>query len=271
MRRFGSKVSVIEHHDHILNKEDPDVSTALAELLSAEGIEFYTSTNISKVQGVSGDQVTLTGTRGGKPFDLSGTHILVAAGRTPNTENIGLKQAGIEVTASGHVKVNERLQTTAENVFAVGDCAGSPHFTHVAFDDFRVVVDNLIGSKNKTTTDRQVPYTLFTDPELAHVGLSETEATAKNIPYRLAKVPMLAFLRTRTLGQTDGFAKLLVSKTDDQILGFTALGPNAGELLPVIQLAMAHGLPYTTISNLIIVHPTLAEGLVALAMAVPSN
>ena len=268
MRRLGAKVSVVEHNERILSHEDADVSGALSEILAAEGVDFFTSTTVSQVSGRSGESVTISGTHHGSPFELQGSHILVAAGRTPNTAGIGLEEAGIALTPSGHIQVDERLLTTAPDVYAVGDCAGSPHFTHIAFDDFRIVVDSLIGSKTRTTTGRQVPYTLYTDPELAHVGLSESQASAKGITYRIAKLPMAAFLRTRTLGQTQGFAKILVSG-DDKILGFTALGASAGELLAPVQLVMANNLPYTSISNLIVTHPTLTEGLVSLCMAVP--
>ena len=150
--------------------------------------------------------------RGGAEVVIEGTHLLVAGGRTPNTDGIGLEKAGVEMDGRGHVKVNERLQTTAEGVWAVGDCAGSPYFTHVAFDDFRVVRDNLAGG-NRVTTGRQVPFCLFTDPELARVGLSEREAKERGVAYRLAKIPMGAVLRTRTLSETRGFMKALVERT----------------------------------------------------------
>jgi pyruvate/2-oxoglutarate dehydrogenase complex dihydrolipoamide dehydrogenase (E3) component len=271
-RRFGAEVTVIERNTHILNKEDEDVSSALVDILKAEGIKFYTSTTIEKVTGTSGQSVNLTGKRDNFPFLVSGSHLLVASGRIPNTEDSGLETVGVKLSASGHVKVDEYLQTSVPGIFAVGDCAGSPQFTHIGFDDFRIVRDFL----NKTTPlrsakARQVPYTLYTSPELAHVGLSEDDAMRKGIAYRLAKVPMAAFLRTRTMDATQGFAKALVSSTDDTILGFIAIGPRAGELLPVVQLAMANALPYTSLSELIVTHPTLGEGMVALFMSVPSR
>ena len=172
---------------------------------------------------------------------IEGTHLLVAGGRTPNTDGIGLELAGVETDGRGHVKVNERLQTTAEGVWAVGDCAGSPYFTHIGFDDFRVVRDNLAGG-NRVTTGRQVPFCLFTDPELARIGLSETEAKERGVEYRLAKIPMEDVLRTRTLSETRGFLKALVEQDGDRILGFTAFGVEAGEVMAVVQVAMAAGL-----------------------------
>jgi pyruvate/2-oxoglutarate dehydrogenase complex dihydrolipoamide dehydrogenase (E3) component len=180
---------------------------------------------------------------------------------------MGLEAAGISTTSSGHVRVNERLETSAPGVWAMGDCAGSPHFTHISFDDFRIVRDNLAGGK-RSTVGRQVPSCTFIDPELARVGLNETEARRQGIPYRLTKIPMLAVLRTRTLAETRGFLKALISD-DDRILGFTGFGVGSGELLPAVQLAMSVGLPYTAIGALTIAHPTFSEGLQSLFSASP--
>jgi pyruvate/2-oxoglutarate dehydrogenase complex dihydrolipoamide dehydrogenase (E3) component len=276
MRRLGSRVSVVEHSQRILKSEDEDVSNALVEMLKKEGIDFYMSTSITKVEGMSGQQVTLSGTTtSSSPFRITGTHILVAAGRTPNTSNIGLVEHGINLTPKGHIAVDAQLHTSCPNVYAVGDCAGSPHFTHVAYDDFRIVRSAIESSYGKptqprTTQNRQTPSVLFTDPELAHIGLHEhaAQSAVPPIPYRLLKLPMAAFLRTRTLGETAGFAKALIGD-DDRILGFTALGSGAGELLPVVQLAMSAGLKYTDIGGLILTHPTLSEGLVYLFSGVP--
>jgi pyruvate/2-oxoglutarate dehydrogenase complex dihydrolipoamide dehydrogenase (E3) component len=184
----------------------------------------------------------------------------VATGRTPNTEGLGLELAGVELTDRGYIKVNERLQTSAPGVWAIGEVAGSPQFTHISIDDFRVVHANLTGG-NRVTTGRQVPYCLFTDPELAHIGLHENEARAKGIPYRLFKVPMEANLRARTLSETRGFVKALVEADSDRILGFTAFGVGAGEILAAVQVAMIAGLPYTALRDAVLTHPTLAEGL----------
>jgi pyruvate/2-oxoglutarate dehydrogenase complex dihydrolipoamide dehydrogenase (E3) component len=200
---------------------------------------------------------------------VDGTHILVASGRTPNTKDIGLELAGIETTERGYIQVNERLETTASGVWAVGECAGSPQFTHIAFDDFRIVSANLAGG-NRVTTGRLVPFCLFTDPEFARVGLSETEAAARGIPYRLARIPMTAVLRTRTLSETRGFMKALVDGESDCILGFTAFGVEAGEVLAPVQVAMTAGLPFTALRDAIFTHPTISEGLVTLFSAVPT-
>ena len=194
---------------------------------------------------------------------LKGSHILVATGRTPNTEGIGLELVGVELTDRGFIKVNDRLQTTAPGVSAIGEVAGSPQFTHISVDDFRVVHANLTGG-NRVTTGRQVPYCLFTDPELARIGLSETDAKVKGIPYRLFKVPMEANLRARTLSETRGFLKALVEADSDRILGFTAFGVGAGEIMASVQVAMIAGLPYTALRDAVLTHPTLVEGLIPL-------
>ena len=189
--------------------------------------------------------------------------MLVATGRKPNTEGLGLELAGVELTDRGYIKVNERLQTTAPGVWAIGEVAGSPQFTHISVDDFRVVHANLTGG-NRVTTGRQVPYCLFTDPELAHIGLSETEAEAQGIAYRLFKVPMEINLRARTLSETRGFVKALVEADSDRILGFTAFGVGAGEIMAAVQIAMIAGLPYTALRDAVLTHPTLVEGLIPL-------
>jgi pyruvate/2-oxoglutarate dehydrogenase complex dihydrolipoamide dehydrogenase (E3) component len=270
MRRLGAEVSIIERNNRLLKREDDDVAGALHDILSKEGVKIYTETTVNQVSGLSGKAVTITGEQSGKAIDISGTHILCATGRSPNTDDIGLEKIGVRITERGFVEVDQNLQTSSNGVFAVGDCAGSPHFTHVAFDDFRIVRDFLLGKTAAADriTGRQIPFTLYTSPELAHVGLREHEARSKAIRFRITKVPMLVFLKTRTLGETTGFAKALIAE-DDTILGFTALGVGSGELLPVVQLAMKKSLPYTDITDLIITHPTLGEGLVALFSSVP--
>jgi pyruvate/2-oxoglutarate dehydrogenase complex dihydrolipoamide dehydrogenase (E3) component len=268
MRRFGSRVTIIEHNERLAHREDEDVSQALHELCGDEGIELVMSTQVTKVEGKSGQSVKLRMVQGRSERIVEGTHLLAATGRTPNTEGIGLEQAGVEVTDRGYIKVNERLETTAPDVWAVGECAGSPQFTHIAFDDFRVIRDNLAGG-HRVTTGRQVPFCMFTDPELARIGLSETEAKAQGIAYRLAKVPMVAVLRTRTLSETRGFMKALIDTESDRILGFTVFGVDAGEIMASVQIAMIARLPYSALREAILTHPTLLEGLIPLFSSVP--
>lgn len=263
IRRFGSKVSVIDRNKKLMPKEDEDVRDALRDLLEDEGIEVLLNAQITKVSGRSGDSVSVFVEQDGAQKVVKGSHVLVAAGRSPNTEGLGLALAGVELTDRGYIKVNERLQTTAPGVWAIGEVAGSPQFTHISVDDFRVVHSNLTGG-NRVTTGRQVPYCLFTDPELARIGLSESQAKAQGIPYRLFKVSMESNLRARTLSETRGFVKALVEAKGDRILGFTVLGVGAGEIMAAVQVAMIAGLPYTALRDAVLTHPTLTEGLIPL-------
>jgi pyruvate/2-oxoglutarate dehydrogenase complex dihydrolipoamide dehydrogenase (E3) component len=263
MRRFGSKVTIIGRNERLISKEDVDVSDALHSLLEDEGIDVVLNARIKSVEGESGDAVSVVIEQNGAEKTLTGSHLLVALGRTPNTEGLGLELAGVELTDRRFIKVNERLQTTAPGVWAIGEVAGSPQFTHISVDDFRVVHANLTGG-NRVTTGRQVPYCLFTDPEVAHIGLSETEAKAQGIPYRLFKIPMEANLRARTLSETRGFMKALVGMDNDRILGFTAFAVDAGDIMASVQVAMIAGLPYTALRDAVLTHPTLVEGLISL-------
>jgi pyruvate/2-oxoglutarate dehydrogenase complex dihydrolipoamide dehydrogenase (E3) component len=268
MRRFGSKVTVIERNDRLLHREDEDVTEALRGLFGDEGIEILLNARIKRVSGKSGESVRIFLDQNGAEKTLEGSHVLVAAGRTPNTEGVGLGLAGVELTDRGYVKVNERLQTTAPGVWAIGEVAGSPQFTHISIDDSRVVRDNLNGGK-RVTTGRQVPFCVFTDPEFARIGLSEKEATAQGIAYRLFKMPMEGVLRALTLSETRGFLKALVEMDSDRILGFTVFGVDGGEIMASVQIAMIAGLPYTALRDAILTHPTLAEGLEALFSSEP--
>src|SRR5262249_53206134 len=270
MRRFGSKVTVIDRNGRLMSREDEDVCESLRRLLEDEGINILLNARIKRVSGKSGDSVSIAIEQNGAEKILTGSHLLVAAGRTPNTEGLGLEVAGVELTDGGYIKVNERLQTTAPGVWAIGEVAGSPQFTHISVDDFRVVHDNLHGIDH-TTTGRQVPYCLVTDPELAHVGLSENEARARGTPYRLFKVPMEAVLRARTLSATLGFLKALVEAKGDRILGFTAFGVGAGEVMSAVQVAMIAGLPFGAVRDAVLTHPTLVEGLTPLFSSVAST
>ena len=205
---------------------------------------------------------------GGAERTLEASDILVATGRTPNTDRLDVAKAGIELDARGYIRVTDRLQTSAPDVWATGECAGSPQFTHVGEDDGRVVLDNLAGG-NRTTRGRLIPYCLFTDPELAHVGMTESEARAKGVPYRIARMPMAMVLRAHTLSETRGFMKALIG-ADDRIMGFTAFGAEASEPMAVVQTAMLGGVPYTALRDTIWTHPTMTEGLNGLFSSPPS-
>lgn len=269
LHRFGSAVTIIESSRQIAAAEDPDVAQAVLDNFKSEGIEVLLEAAVRKVEGVSGEgvRVGIENARGNQT--LLGTDLLVATGRTPNTDRIGLEAAGIELDARGYIKVNERLETSVEGIWAMGDCAGSPRFTHVAYDDFRVVRDNLNGV-GRTTRDRLIPFCMFTDPELARVGLNETEAKRQGIAYRVAKMPMAAVLRAVALGETRGFLKILIDAQSERILGFTALGAEGSEMMAAVQTAMLGKLPYTMLRDAIFAHPTAAEGLVFLLSQRPS-
>ena len=270
LHRFGSAVTVIERGNQIAAAEDADVAQALLENFTSEGIEVLRDTRVGSVEGRSGQKVQVLAENDSGQQTIRGTDLLVATGRTPNTQGIGLEKAGIDLDARGYIKVNERLETTASGVWAMGDCAGSPQFTHVAFDDFRVVHANLNGG-SRSTRDRLIPFCMFTDPELARVGLNEQEAKKCGIAYRLVKMPMTAVLRAVTLGETRGFIKMLIDAKSDRILGFTAFGAEASEMMAAVQTAMLGRLPYTVLRDAIFTHPTMAEGLVFLLTSVPAK
>jgi pyruvate/2-oxoglutarate dehydrogenase complex dihydrolipoamide dehydrogenase (E3) component len=265
--RFGSRVTVLERGTQLLPREDLDVAEALLEFLHLDGVDVRLNVEVAQVEGASGASVRMS-LAGAPP--LEGSDILVATGRIPNTRNIGLDVTGVALDARGYIQVNERLETTAPGIWALGECAGSPQFTHVSEDDFRIVHANLHGG-SRNTRDRLIPFCLFTDPEIARVGLNENEAVAAGRPYRVAKLPMEAVLRARTLSETRGFMKALVSHDSDEILGFTAVGPHAGEILAVVQTAMIGKLPYTALRDAVFTHPTMAEGLGPLFGGVPSR
>ena len=268
LRRLGSRVTVIDGQERLLAREDVDTEEAIRALLTDEGIDVVAGSPVVAVSGRSGVSVEVRVENAGKTRTLQGTHLLASMGRTPNTQGIGLDLAGVELDPRGYVKVNEKLETTAEGVWAIGEAAGSPQFTHIAFDDYRVIRDNFEGG-NRVTSGRLVPYCLFTDPELAHVGLTEKEALARKLSHRVFRIPMAADLRTRTLSETRGFMKAIVAEDSDRILGFTAFGVDAGETMSAVQLAMIGNMPYTAVRDAVLTHPTLAEGLIVLFSSTP--
>jgi pyruvate/2-oxoglutarate dehydrogenase complex dihydrolipoamide dehydrogenase (E3) component len=229
-------------------------------VLSDDGIDVLVSAAPIHVDGRSGEAVTITVRTPSGERKVEGSHVLVATGRIPNTAEIGLEEAGVELDAGGYIRVNERLETTAPGVWAIGECAGSPQFTHVSVDDFRIIRANLAGGR-RSTKDRLVPYCVFTDPPLARVGLNEVEAQRQGIPVRVAKLPMSNVLRTEATDETQGFMKAVVSDSDDRILGFAMIGSDAGEVTAAVQTAMLANLPYSALRDAIITHLTVAEGL----------
>src|SRR5262252_6971604 len=267
-RRFGSRVTIIEHGPQLMSREDPDVVAEMQRILSGEGIGFVIGGKTLNMRGRSGEEVSLAVRTASGEQRIEGSDILVATGRIPNTAGIGLEETGVELDGHGYIRVNDRLETTAPDVWAIGESAGSPQFTHVSIDDFRIIRDNLAGG-NRSTRDRLVPYCMFTEPPLARVGLSEGEAQHKGVAVRVARLPMSGVRRTATTGETQGFMKVLVGGNDDRILGFTMIGAEAGEVMAAVQTAMLADLPFPRLRDAILAHPTMAEGLDALFSNVP--
>jgi pyruvate/2-oxoglutarate dehydrogenase complex dihydrolipoamide dehydrogenase (E3) component len=267
-RRFGSDVTIIESGPQLLAREDIDVSQEMRRILSSEGIQVLVDGELLQVGGRSGDKVMLTVRTPSGERQIDGSDILVAVGRIPNTAGIGLKEAGVDLDGRGYIRVNGKLETSAPDVWAVGECAGSPQFTHISEDDFRIIRDNLAGG-NRRTRDRLIPYCMFTDPPLARVGLSEGEAERQGVLARVARLPMDSVLGAQATDQRQGFMKALVGDRDDRILGFTMIGAAAGEVMAAVQTAMLAGLPYPSLADADFAHPTMAEGLSSLFSSVP--
>jgi pyruvate/2-oxoglutarate dehydrogenase complex dihydrolipoamide dehydrogenase (E3) component len=266
-RRFGSNVTIIESGPQLMGREDIDVSQEIRRILAGEGIQAHVTAELLNVRGRSGDKVSLQVRTPSGEQKIEGSDILVAAGRIPNTAGIGLEQTDVKVDSRGYIRVNDRLETTAAGIWALGECAGSPQFTHVSEDDFRIIRDNLSGGK-RSTRDRLIPYCI-TDLPLAHVGLSESEAGRQGIIVRVARLPVDSVLRAQATGERTGFMKVLVGENDDRILGFTMIGAAAGEVMAVVQMAMLAGASCEKLANAVLTHPTMAEGLSMLLANVP--
>ena len=267
-RRFGSRVTILEPGRQLLGREDHDISEEIQRVLGGEEIDVLLNAVPYGVSGVSGDAVTVKVRTAEAERKIEGSDLLVTVGRVANTSGIGLDEAGVQLDPRGFIQVDERLQTTASGVWAIGDCCGSPQFTHVSVDDFRIVRDNMAGG-NRRTDDRLIPYVVFTDPPIARVGMSEEEAKRLGIPVRVSKLPMSHVLRTEATDETDGFMKVLVGANDDRILGFSMIGSEAGEVMVAIQAAMIAGLPFQKLRDAIIAHLTIAEGFGPLFGSIP--
>jgi pyruvate/2-oxoglutarate dehydrogenase complex dihydrolipoamide dehydrogenase (E3) component len=267
-RRFGSDVTIVESGPQLLAREDIDVSQEMRRILAGEGVQVLVEAELLQARGRSGDKITLSARAPSGEQLIEGSDILVAAGRIPNTAGIGLKEAGVELDGRGYIRVNDRLETSAPDVWAIGECAGSPQFTHISEDDFRIIRDNLAGG-NRSTRDRLIPYCMFTDPPLARVGLGESEAERQGVIARVARLPMDSVLGAQATDQRQGFMKALVGDSDDRILGFTMIGTAAGEVMAAVHTAMLAGLSYSSLANAALAHPTMAEGLSSLFSNVP--
>ncbi len=260
-RRFGSKVTIIQRGPQLLTREDADVAAEIAAILREDGVTVLLQSEGKRIQKKENGKFELTVESPDGTVSLGGSHLLVAVGRVPNSDGLNLAAAGIETDANGFIVANERLETAAEGVYALGDVKGGPAFTHISYDDFRIIRQNLLENGNAGINDRQVPYTVFIDPQLGRIGLSEKEAKAAGIAYRRAKIPMTYVARALETAETRGFMKALVDRDSDRILGAAVLGLEGGEVMAVIQMAMLGGLPFTALRDGIFAHPTLAEAL----------
>ena len=259
-RRFGSRVAIVQSANQLLVQEDADVAEEVVKILREDGIEVLLSTKSERVSSVNG-RIRLEVRHESQRREMEGSHLLVAIGRTPNSDTLDLTVAGIETDAKGFIRTNPRLETNVDGVFALGDIKGGPAFTHISYDDFRILRANVIEKKNATIEGRLVPYTCFIDPQLGHVGLNEEEARRKGRKFRVAKMPMSSVARALEIDESRGFMKAIVDTESGQILGATVLGIEGGEVMAVFEMAILGKVPYTALRDGIFAHPTLAEGL----------
>jgi pyruvate/2-oxoglutarate dehydrogenase complex dihydrolipoamide dehydrogenase (E3) component len=274
-RRFGCQVTIIQRGEQLLAREDTDVADVVADILREDGVQVLLDATTTQAEAAPDGTIRLTVEAGGTTQVVTGSHLLVAAGRTPNTDMLHLDAAGVATDGRGYVQVNDRLETSAARIYALGDVKGGPAFTHISYDDFRVVRDNLLGGEAggeaRTIGNRYVPYTVFIDPQLGRVGLSEREAQESGVDFVVAKLPMSRVARAIETGETRGFMKAVVDANTDQILGCAILGIEGGEVMAVLQMAMMGGVPYTTIRDSAFAHPTLAESLNNLFSVLPQE
>ncbi len=269
-RRFGSRVTIVQSAKQLLTREDPDVAEEITKILREDGIEILLNAKTTRVEaGQNGIQVHLS--REGNSSSLFASHLLVATGRVPNSDTLNLAAAAVQTDSHGFIQVNDRLETSAEGIYALGDIKGGPAFTHISYDDFRILRANLLEGKTASTKGRQVPYCVFIDPQLGRVGLTETEVRQRGRKIRIAKLPMTSVARALEVDETRGFMKAIVDADTDQILGAAVLGVEGGEVMSVLETAMMAKLPYTVLRDATYAHPTLAESLNNLFMAMDSK
>jgi pyruvate/2-oxoglutarate dehydrogenase complex dihydrolipoamide dehydrogenase (E3) component len=266
-RRFGSRVTLVHRGAQILPHEDEDAATELQKALADEGIEFRLNSNSVHVEK-SGAQVALTLETGGRRETISGSHLLVATGRRPNTDDLGIDRVGMETDERGYIKVNSRLETNVPGIWALGDVKGGPAFTHISYNDYQIIFGNLVEGKNLSIANRYVPYSLFTDPQLGRVGITEKQVRASGRKLKIGSYPMSRVARAIERNETAGFMKVIVDAENDKILGAAILGSEGGELVQIIGAIMLAGAPYTVLKGAVYIHPTLAEGFFGLMESV---
>jgi pyruvate/2-oxoglutarate dehydrogenase complex dihydrolipoamide dehydrogenase (E3) component len=262
--RFGSRVSIIEYADQIIPQEDGDVAQALYDALAAEGMQFYLGAKATAVQSTNSGVTVTMADREGRETAVSGSHLLLATGRTPNTDPLNLAAAGVNTNQQGYIQVNDKLETSVPGIWALGDVKGGPAFTHVAYDDHLIIYDNLIHHQNRTTADRIIPYALFTDPELGRVGRTEKEARAAGYRLKVGQIPMARVARAIERDETAGLMKVVIDADTDRILGAAILGSEGGELVQTLMAVMMTDAPWTRLQGAMYIHPTLTEGFFSL-------
>ena len=262
-RRFGSKITIIHNQGQIVTHEDPDIATELQKILEGEGIQFHLNANTTQIDRTEGSvKVSVIGPGG--PVEISGTHLLCAVGRRPNTGDLGLDKAGVETDKLGYIRVNSKLETTVPGIWAIGDVKGGPAFTHISYNDFQIIDANLTRGKNLSIEHRLVPYCVFTDPQLAGVGLTEKQARAAGRKLKIGSIPMTLVARAIERDETAGLMKVIVDAENDRILGASILAIEGGEIIHVLYTLMLANLPYTLLKGAVFIHPTLTEGFFAL-------
>jgi len=262
-RRFGSRVTILHNQAQIVPREDPEIAAELQKILESEGIVFHLNVQTTRVEHTMGS-VKVSAAGASPPLTVSGTHLLAAVGRIPNTDDLGLDKAGIETGKSGYIRVNSRLETNVPGIWALGDVKGGPAFTHISFNDFQIVDANLTQGKHLTIENRIVPYCVFTDPQLGGVGMTEKEARTAGHKLKIGKIPMSSVARAIERGETAGMMKVIVDAASDRILGASILACEGGELVHVLYTLMLGNLPYTVLKGAVFIHPTLTEGFFAL-------
>jgi pyruvate/2-oxoglutarate dehydrogenase complex dihydrolipoamide dehydrogenase (E3) component len=262
-RRFGSRVTVLHSGKQIVPREDPEIAAELQKALEDEGIQFLLNARTTRVENKN-SAITLSFESTAGPSSVTGSHLLVATGRGPNTDDLGLDKAGVDTDKNGFIKVNGRLETNVPGVWALGDCKGGPAFTHISYNDFQIVYGNLVEGKNLSIENRLVPYCVFTDPQLGGVGMTEKEARAKGLKLKIGRCPMTYVARAIERGETAGLMKLVVDASNDRILGASILASEGGELVQILGTLMLANQPYTLLKGAVYIHPTLAEGFFSL-------
>jgi len=262
-RRFGSRVTVLHTGKQIVPREDPEIAVELQKALEADGVQFLLNTRSTRVENKN-NTVTLSFESPVGSSSVTGSHLLIATGRGPNTDDLGLDVAGIETDKNGFIKVNSRLETNVSGVWALGDCKGGPAFTHISYNDFQILYGNLVEGKNFSAENRPVPYCVFTDPQLGGVGMTEKEARAKGFKLKIGRCPMTYVARAIERGETAGLMKLVIDASNDRILGASILASEGGELVQILGTVMLANQPYTLLKGAVYIHPTLAEGFFSL-------